>query len=150
MKKVFLAIVMLVGLTTWAQEKEGRRGDSENRSPEQRVDFQVKRMSQDLNLNEKQISEVRALITKESAIREAKKAEMKEKRAMKANDRKAAKANMEKERASADAEMKKILTPEQYAKWDKIREERKANMKEKMMERREENGMDKDPEPLKK
>ncbi len=150
MKKVFLAIVMLVGLTTWAQEKEGRRGDRENRSPEQRVDFQVKRMSQDLNLNEKQISEVRALITKESAIREAKKAEMKEKRAMKANDRKEAKANMEKERASADAEMKKILTPEQYAKWDKIREERRANMKEKMMERREENGMDKDLEPLKK
>ncbi len=141
---------MLVGLTTWAQEKEGRRGDRENRSPEQRVDFQVKRMSQDLNLNEKQISEVRALITKESAIREAKKAEMKEKRAMKANDRKEAKANMEKERASADAEMKKILTPEQYAKWDKIREERRANMKEKMMERREENGMDKDLEPLKK
>jgi Spy/CpxP family protein refolding chaperone len=150
MKKMFLAIVMLVGMTTWAQEKEGRSPEREKLSPEQRVDLQVKRMTKDLNLNEKQISDVRALITKESEKREAKKAEMKEKREMKVKGRKEAKAYIEKERAAADAEMKKILTPEQYAKWDKIREERKANMKEKMMERREENGMERDLEPIKK
>jgi Spy/CpxP family protein refolding chaperone len=150
MKKMFLAIVMLVGLTTWAQEKEGSKPEREKLSPQQRVDLQVKRMTKDLDLNEKQISDVRALVTKENEKREAKRAEMKEKKEMNAQIRKEAKAYIEKERATADAEMKKILTPEQYAKWEKIRDERKANMKEKMMERREENGMERDLEPIKK
>ena len=33
--------------------------------------------------------------------------------------------------------MKKILTPEQYAKWEKNREEKIENFKEKMSERKE-------------
>ena len=150
MKKVILALVMLVGITTWAQEKEAIKSERVKLTPEQRVDLQVKRMTKDLDLNEKQISEVRALITKENEKRAAKRAEMKEKREMNARNRGEAKAFMEKERAAADAEMKKILTPEQYAKWDKLREERKASMREKMMERGEENGPERALEPIKK
>lgn len=150
MKKVILAIVMLVGLTTWAQEKEAPKFERAKLTPEQRVDLQVKRMTKDLDLNEKQITDLRALITKENEKREAKRAEMKEKKEMNAKNRAEAKAFMEKERASAEAEMKKILTPEQYAKWEKIREERKATMKERMMERSEENGAERALEPMKK
>ena len=46
-------------------------------------------------------------------------------------------ANLQKDQAANNEEMQKILTPEQFAKWEKIREERKENFKEKMAERRE-------------
>lgn len=150
MKKVFLAIVLVLGLTTFAQEKEGKKGNREKLTPEQRVDLQVKRMTKDLALNEKQVAELRTLVAKQEEKREAKRAEIKEKRDKNAAKREEVKAAMEKERAESDAEMKKILTPDQYSKWVKIREERKATLKGKLMERREENSLEKGTEPAKK
>jgi len=150
MKKVFLAIVLLLGLTTFAQEKEGKKGNREKLTPEQRIDLQVKRMTKDLDLNEKQVTELRTLVTKQEEKREAKRAEIKEKRAKNAIKKEEVKAAIEKEKADNDAAMKKILTPDQYEKWVKIREERKANMREKLMERREENNLEKGAEPVKK
>jgi Spy/CpxP family protein refolding chaperone len=150
MKKVFLAIVLLIGLTTFAQEKEGKKGNREKLTPEQRIDLQLKRMTKDLDLNEKQVTELRTLVTKQEEKREAKRAEIKEKRAKNAIKKEEVKAAIEKEKADNDAAMKKILTPDQYEKWVKIREERKANMREKLMERREENNLEKGAEPVKK
>ena len=143
MKKVFLAALLTVGITAFAQEKEGRKMDREKLTTEQKVDFQVKRMTTDLSLNEKQIADVKALVAKEVQKREDKRAEMKEN---KAQVRKDMKAQMEADQAAMGADMKKILTAEQYAKWEKIRDERKEKMKEKMMERRERKDSDKLPE----
>ena len=130
MKKVFLAVLLVVGLTTFAQEKEGRK---EKLTPEQKVDFQVKRMTKDLDLNEKQAKEVRVLVTKEVTKREAKRAKKKED---KAQERSEMKAEILANQAAMGSDMKKILTAEQYTKWEKNREERKANFKEKMAERK--------------
>lgn len=44
---------------------------------------------------------------------------------------------MKEEQARISAEMKTILTTEQYSKWEKMKEERKEKMKEKMQERKE-------------
>ncbi|MDN3677991.1 hypothetical protein QWY90_11810 [Flavobacterium paronense] len=134
MKKVFALALLVVGLTTFAQEKGERKAIRENLSTEQKVDFQVKKMTKDLNLNEKQVKEVRVLVAKEVEKREAKRAEMKEIKAAKKTEMK---AQMETEQAAVSSEMKKILTPDQFAKWEKIREERREKMKEKMAERRE-------------
>lgn len=150
MKKVFLAIVMLIGMTTFAQEKEAKKEAKEKLTPEQRVNLQVKRLAKDLDLNSNQIEELHALLEKESAQRESRKAAMQEKKEKNALKREEVKAAVEKERAENEAEMKKILTPEQYEKWVKIREERKANLKGKLMERREENNLEKGNEPSKK
>jgi protein CpxP len=136
MKKVFLAGLMLIGLTTFAQEKETRKGDREKLTKEQKVDLQVKRMSTDLDLNEKQTKDVRVFVTKEVEKREAKREEMMQQKEQKQQRRAELKAQMEKEQEATSAEMKKILTPEQFAKWEKIREERKANVKGKMLERK--------------
>ena len=130
MKKVFLAVLLVVGLTTFAQEKEGRK---EKLTPEQKVDFQVKRMTKDLDLNEKQAKEVRVLVTKEVTKREAKRAKKKED---KAQERSEMKAEILANQAAMGSDMKKILTAEQYTKWEKNREKRKANFKEKMAERK--------------
>ena len=119
MKKVIVAALLVVGLTTYAQEKEGRRAGREKLTSEQKVDLQVKKITKDLNLNEKQTKDVRALVAKQVEKREA------------------IKAQMQAEKEAVSVEMKKILTAEQYAKWEKNREEKIENFKEKMSERKE-------------
>ena len=127
MKKLFLALLLLVGITTWAQGKRERRPEGDRLTKEEKVDIQVKRMTKDLDLNEKQAKEVRTLVTKEVEKREAKRAEMTEEKKAK---REAMKTEMKEAQAAHSAEMKKILTPEQFAKWEKMREERKDKLKE--------------------
>ena len=119
MKKLFVAALLVVGLTTYAQEKEGRRAGREKLTSKQKVDLQVKKMTKDLDLNEKQTKDVRALVAKQFEKREA------------------IKAQMQAEKEAVSVEMKKILTAEQYAKWEKNREEKIENFKEKMSERKE-------------
>ena len=134
MKKIIVAVLLVVGITAFAQEKKGRTAGREKLTSEQKVDFQVKKMTTDLNLNEKQVKDVRALVAKQVDKREAKKAEMKNLQTKKSEERR---AQMKVEQAVVSAEMKEILTAEQFAKWEKNREEKKEKMKEKMSERRE-------------
>lgn len=119
MKKLIVAALLVVGLTTYAQEKEGRRAGKEKLTSEQKVNLQVKKMTKDLDLNEKQTKDVRALVTKQVEKRED------------------IKAQIQAEKEAVSVEMKKILTAEQYAKWEKNREEKIENFKEKMSERKE-------------
>jgi len=136
---------MLIGLTTWAQEK-ATAPKFATLSTEEKVDFQVKKLTKDLDLNEKQAADVKVLVTKEVEKREAKRADMMAKKEMNAQKREEAKAKMEKEQDAVRTEMKKILTPEQFTKWEQIRDERKAEIKEKMAERREKKAMTAAPE----
>ncbi len=147
MKKLFVAALLVVGITAFAQEKEATKGPIGKLTTEQKVDLQVKKLTKDLDLNEKQVKDVKVLVTKEVEKREAKRAEMKE---MKDQKREDIKANMEKEQAAVSSEMKKILTPDQFAKWEKMRDERKASMKEKMLDKMGDNPRNKEEVPLKK
>ena len=122
MKKLIVAALLVVGLTTYAQEKEGRIPGKEKLTSEQKVNLQVKKMTKYLGLNETQTKEIRVLVTKEVEKREAKIEEMK--------------AQRKAEQAAVSSDMKKILTPEQYAKWEKNREEKKESIKEKMAKRK--------------
>ena len=137
MKKLVLMAFLVVGITTFAQEKKEER--KEKFTPEQRVDFQVKKMTKDLNLNDKQAEQVKALVAKEVEKREAKKAEMEAKRTEQTKpskeEKEARRTEMKANQEAMKAEMKKILTAEQYTKWEQKQEERK----EKMMERIKEN-----------
>lgn len=135
-KNVFLALLLFVGITAMAQEKKERRPEREKLTTEQKVDLQVKKMTQDLSLNDKQVKEVRAIVTKQVEKREEKRAEMEAKKAEMKIKKAEMKAKMTEEQAALTSEMKKVLTPEQFTKWEKIREEKKANVKEKMKERR--------------
>lgn len=143
MKKVFLIALLVVGITAFAQKKNEKRPNGDKFTKEQKIDLQVKKMTTDLDLNENQSSQIKDLVAKEVEKREAKRAKMKED---KTQDRAAMKAEMETNQAAMSSEMKKILTPEQFSKWEKMREERKEKMKEKMSERREKRQSDKLPE----
>ena len=131
MKKLVVAFLLIVGITAMAQEKEMKRPNGDkfaSLTPEQKVEYQVKKMSKDLSLNDKQVKEVKALVTKEVEKRNAIKAEMK---ALQAKQRIEMKAKIDEEYAAMSNEMRKILTSEQFTKWEKIHEERREKMKEK-------------------
>jgi protein CpxP len=132
MKNVFLALLMFVGITALAQEKEMKKPNGDkyaSLTSEQKVELQVKRMTKDLDLNEKQINEMKVLVAKEVEKRENKKAEMEALRAQKRKE-------MKHDSVAKSQEMKKILSPEQFAKWEKIHEERREKMKEKMSQKK--------------
>ena len=57
MKKLLVAALLVVGMTTFAQEEV--KEQKAQLTPEQRVESQVKRMTKDLTLNEKQAQESR-------------------------------------------------------------------------------------------
>lgn len=142
MKKLVVAALLVVGMTTFAQERMGER--KEKLTPEQRVNLQVKKLTKDLSLNEKQVLEIKALVAKEAEKREANRAAMDAKRASGTKptkeEMKAHKAKVQEDQAAMDANMKKILTADQYAKWVQKREERKEKMEEKKGDRKKEKG----------
>ena len=133
MKKLFVVALLVVGLTTFAQEK-GKRGDFKEMTPEQRTEMQVKKMTKDLDLNETQQKQIKELLNSQKEDR----AEMLERRKeMKETAEKATKeqraemkAKMEEKKAVIDAKMKSILTDDQYKKWEAQKEEGKEKMKE--------------------
>lgn len=137
MKKLLVAALLVVGMTTFAQEKMEEQ--KQQLTPEQKVNIQVKKMTKELNLTEKQVQEIRVVVASEVEKREANKAEM---QAIKASgvkpskeEMKARKAKLEEDKAEMDAKMKNILTPEQYALWLQKLEERKQKMEAKKAEK---------------
>ncbi|MEC4004771.1 hypothetical protein OX283_008885 [Flavobacterium sp. SUN052] len=140
MKKLVVFALLVVGLTTFAQEGRKRGEGKEKLPPEQRVEKQLEKMTKDLNLNEKQTAQVKELLTKENAERQAKKAEMEAKRAdgtkPTPEEKMAMKEKIDQRIVTHKAEMKKILNADQYTKWEQNFEQRKEKMKEKIMERK--------------
>lgn len=137
MKKLFVVALLLVGTATFAQERIGENNDK--LTPEQRVNLQVKKLTKELNLSDKQAQELKEIVVKEIEQREARKAEIQarkaEKKRMASADMNARKMKFEEEKMEAEERMKKILTPEQFSKWTEIRKARKEKMAERVENR---------------
>jgi len=137
MKKLLVAALLVVGMTTFAQEKMEEQ--KQQLTPEQKVNLQVKKMTKDLNLTEKQVQEIRGLVASEVEKRDANRADMEARKASGVKPSKeevqARKAKFQDDKAAMDASMKKILTPDQYAKWLQKLEERKLKMEAKKAEK---------------
>lgn len=129
MRTWILAAVMFVGLSAMAQR--GDR-DMENFTPEQRVELQVKKMTLELDLNDKQQHEVKKLLTERSKDREKVMAEHKarkeEGKKLTADERFAMKNDMLNEQIEMKKEMKKILTSEQFEKFEAMHEKRQEKI----------------------
>ena len=151
MKKVIMAALLVVSLSSVAQQRRERpnrdqmnRDQMEKLTPEQRQEKHLNKLTTDLNLNAKQQEEVKKLLAEQSA----KAAEFKAKREAKkdeqllasAKERKEMAQKMKAEKEANDAKMKSILTSEQYTKWENDREIRKEKMLEKREERRRHKG----------
>jgi len=122
MKKLIVATLLVVGMSTFAQENKKKEGKEpmEKMSPAERVEKGLKRMTKQLNLTEAQQKEMKILMAEQEAKR--------------------ADANFKpskEDRLAMKEKISKILTPEQNATWDKIQEEKKEKMKDKIKEKKE-------------
>ena len=144
MKKLALIVLLVVGLSTYAQEgkKQERQGaERERLSPEQRNQLQLKKMTLDLNLNESQQKEIAKILEEQSTKRQAEKATFKDNKDKgvkpTAEERFAMKNKKLDEAIAVKAKVQKVLTPEQFKKWEDMKKENRENMKERMEKRRD-------------
>src|SRR3970040_2153562 len=116
MKKLIIAALLVVGMTSFAQERDKmeRRqhgNDMEKFTPEQRNELMMKKMTLELDLSAKQQAQMTSIIAEKSAKRQ----EM----------MKARKENT-----------KNILSAEQYEKWDAMKAKHEKRRSHRMHERR--------------
>lgn len=139
MKKLFIVALLVVGMTSFAQERKARpeRAKMEQMTPEQKNQLHLKKMTLELDLNASQQKEMSKIIAEQSAKREAR---MAERKATKDSAKKltsdelfAKKSQMLDEQIVMKERMKKILTPEQYKKWDDMKAKKHHEMKKRMM-----------------
>ncbi|MFV7234564.1 hypothetical protein [Flavobacterium sp. ZB4R12] len=135
MKKLFIAALLIVGMTSFAQERKGRpeRSEMEQLTPEQRNQLHLKKMTLELDLNASQQKEMSKIIAEQSTKKEARMAERKANKdsvkKLTSDELFAKKSKMLDEQIVMKERMKKILTPEQYKKWDEMKAKRHHGMK---------------------
>ena len=138
MKKMILAIALVATTLTFAQDRKAR---GEKLTPEQQTELQVKKMTLDLDLDAKQQKEIKTILLEQAKKREAKMAEMKAKREKgekpSADEKFEMKNKMLDNQIENKAQMKKILKPEQFAKWEEKQSDRKKNQSERVQNRME-------------
>ncbi len=141
MKKVVITIALALSLTVTmnAQERQAKnRENTEQLTPEQRNELHLKKMTLDLDLTPAQQKEIAPIISEQSSKREAKMAEMKankeEKKQLTANEKFEMKSKMLDQQIEHKAKMKKILTKEQFEKWEGNQGKRKMHMQRKRKE----------------
>lgn len=139
MKKLILMVALLVGMTTLAQ---GRKGEGKGKpNPEEHIEKMVAKMTADLNLNDKQQSDIKVFFLEQAKTREAKREKMKERKenGQKPTDEEIAqmKKNRADEELAAKNKMKSILSEEQYKQWTEMKKEVRKDMRGKMKERKE-------------
>ena len=116
MKRMILAAFALVlSVSIFAQQPQ--RGERREFKPEEMATMQADRMKKDLNLDDKQYQSVYNLFLKRGEEMKAQFARPQEGQQV---DREARRAEMQKKQEAMQAELKKILTPEQYAKYEEM------------------------------
>ena len=142
MKKLIIAALLVFGMTSFAQDKKEmgarhNRTKIENFTPEQRNQLMLKNMTLELDLNTSQQKEMSKVIAEQSVKIEAR---MKEMNANKDSNIKptsaemfARKNKMLDEKIAMKERMKKILSAEQFKKWENMNGKRQHGMKNRMM-----------------
>ncbi|MDB4334764.1 DUF4890 domain-containing protein [bacterium] len=118
--KKFLVIALslfVVGLSANAQ-RGGNKGGDKGVTPEESAKKQTEKMTELLSLTDKQKPLVSALNLKYAKA-------LKTLRNANSGDREAMRTQMKTQRTEQEAEFKKILSEEQFAKYKKIEEERR-------------------------
>ena len=121
MKKLILSAAFLgLGVFGFAQTTSDRKGDFE-----QKKAARMQEMKQEFNLTDAQVAQIKTLHEKKAAERKAEMTAKKEDRMQKMKEN--------------EAEMQKILTPEQYKKFQELKAKKMAERKEKFQDRKSAN-----------
>ena len=136
-------MLLVVGFSTFAQEgkQDGRNPDKERMSMEQRNQLRLKKLTLELGLNDSQQKEMGKIIAEQGTKREAKMAERKanhEKGIKPSADVRYAKENEKlDDEIAIKARVQKILTPEQFKKWEDFKKQNREHMEKRMGKRME-------------
>ncbi|MBK0402733.1 hypothetical protein I5M27_07030 [Adhaeribacter sp. BT258] len=103
--------------------KQQGKKDHQKRTPQERADLQAKRLQTQFNLTDAQASKIREMSLAKATQMQALKAKY-------AEDRKAMGSEMKTVRSNWDNELKSVLTPDQYAQYEKDRAAKMAKRKE--------------------
>ncbi|OYX82247.1 MAG: hypothetical protein B7Y83_15410 [Flavobacteriales bacterium 32-34-25] len=134
-KLITIALIAIMGVSSYAQEKKDRprRHDGnpmEKFTPEQRNELMLKKMTLDLDLNASQQKEMSKIIAEKSAKREAYLKDRKAKTEKPTSDEIfKMKSKMLDEQIAMNGKMKKILSPEQFKKWDELKKHHREGMR---------------------
>lgn len=113
MKKIVLAAIALVfSASIFAQAPQ--RGERREFKPEEMAKHQTDRMKKELNLTDEQYKSVYALFIKQGEEMKALHAKREQ------SQPETRREEMKKQREAMNAEMKKILTAEQYTKYEEM------------------------------
>ncbi len=150
MKKIVLVLLLAISFVGFSQEKKEMQ--KERLTNEQRAELESKKMKLDLDLNDKQTAEVKKLLleqqNKGDEVRKTMKAK-KESGVKPSQDEIFKMKNELLDRQIAfKGEMKKLLTPEQYTKWEATREAKKDKMKDHFKQRKEGGSKKRKPEAI--
>mgnify|MGYP007079446369 CR=1 FL=1 len=124
MKRVLIMAMALISLHTIAQEKEETKRSEY--TPEQRATLQTKRMTLALDLSAAQQEQVQNLHLNQAKLHEDKREERKARKASEeakkptSEERYAMRTARLDQQIAHKAEMKKVLSAEQYERWEKI------------------------------
>lgn len=136
MKKLAtIALIAIISVSTYAQDKKDRparqdRNPMEKFTPEQRHELMLKKMTLELDLNASQQKEMGKLISEQGAKREAFMKKRKAKTEKPTSDEMfEMKSKMLDEQIAMKEKMKKILSPEQFKKWDEMKKHRYQGMR---------------------
>jgi hypothetical protein len=128
MKKLIVTIVLVISSLSFAQEKS-------KLSPEQQTELQVKKMTLDLDLDTKQQNEIKTILLEQNKKRATKIAVLKDKKKQRvklsADEKFEMKSKMLDDKIEHKAQLKKILKPEQFQKWEQNQENRTKNLNQK-------------------
>lgn len=134
MKKIILTLVLIVTTVTFAQKENNK----EVKSPEQKSEKQLEKITKELDLNEKQQKEVKELLETQ---KENRKAIVEKRNEAKEGDEKptkeerlSIKVEATKNKEAFKTKLKTILTEEQFKKWEAYVAEKKEEIKEKIKE----------------
>ncbi len=128
MKKLVLSAAFIV-LGTFAMAQTEKFQKMDPAKMEQKRAEKMQKMKADLGLSDDQVAKIKALQDKKMEERKANAPQLQAERAAKAEQFKAKKEQYK-------AEMKAILTPEQYQKWEAKKHEGQDKMRDKMKERK--------------
>jgi hypothetical protein len=134
-KLITIALIAIISLSSYAQDKKERQGKPERNpmekfTPEQRNQLILKKMTLELDLNAAQQKEMSKIIAEQSAKREARMKNKKDKTEKPTSDEIFEMKNkMLDEQIEMNGKMKKILSPEQFQKWDELKKQHHEGMR---------------------
>ena len=127
MKKiVFSAAFVVMGTFAMAQQTP-MMNKKDPAQMEQKRQEKLKMMQAELNLTSAQVAQIKALQDKKMAEKQQNASQMQE-------QRKAKMEAMKERQEQWNAEMRKILTPEQYTKWEAKKQQNMQNKRQKMQQ----------------